>query len=146
MNDKRVPQHRIPKAYPACEECGAGMRTVYSSAYADGYYRRHLCRDTQCGATLYTLSPYDGTTPEMSRNPYKDRPLTLAEEYVRAQWWNEDVSAPINHEVPERMRAAIIKPEHTRSEVDVLLVKVFHALTSTIKELEKKEPSDANNP
>lgn len=140
-----VPPNRIPKIYPTCPECKTMMRTILSTPFADGYHRRHRCRDDACGKSMYTLTSYHDGTIMVGPTPFKDRPLTEAEYQQREQWWVEEYFAStseVTQEVPERMRLALNKAESERNEVDVLLVRACAAITATIQQMEGSDNGD----
>lgn len=102
-----IPKRKIPLFYPICPICQGGMSTIMSSPHADGYHRRHRCRNIMCDTTVYSLTPYDQGNPEMSHVPFKDRALTDAEVHDRLQWWKEEDK--LLEEVTDKIPSSFIR-------------------------------------
>lgn len=150
-----VPLSRIPKIHPLCMKCGKGVRTIMSQAYADGYHRRHACRDVLCGYKFYSLTPYNGRPAQISPLPFQDRPLSEAEESMRMQWWAEEVehSRVVAPQVTQqgnikddarlatikRIAMAILKPKEMRTHIDDFLVDMHSAIEEELKTLDKEK-------
>lgn len=140
MTDLLVPPSHIPRLYPLCPKCGSAAYTIVAQPFAEGYHRRHRCKDGGCGHQFFTLAPYNGSAAQMSAYAFKDRPLTDAEISEREQWWEqfifgryEDVAVPPH----ERMRLAFLKPEGARDEIDIFLVEMSNQISTALKEMEE---------
>lgn len=80
MNEKiSVPRSRIPKLTATCPRCGGPTGTLMSQAFADGYHRRHRCKNIHCDFKFYTLTSYYGGKAQVASLPFPDRELTEAE-------------------------------------------------------------------
>lgn len=118
-----VPKHKIRPVHPVCVRCQGPMHAVMATAYADGYFRRHVCNDAACDTSLYTLADYDSDKVKYSATPPKDRALTELELLKRDQWWEEDVTNVLLAEmmpwdIPKRMMEALRKKEEKCNELD----------------------------
>lgn len=143
MTNLLVPRSRIPKIVAACTVCGGETRSVMSQPFADGYHRRHICRNPVCDYKFYSLTPYDGRDAQASPLPFHDRPLSEAEVSQRMQWWEEEINkssvaipvaggdAPLPLEVTptiERMVRALAKPKEVRTHIDDFLVDMVDTI------------------
>ncbi|QIG66877.1 hypothetical protein EVB41_047 [Rhizobium phage RHph_TM3_14A] len=137
-----IPRSRIPKIHAMCPICESGHIGVQTAApYADGYYRRHKCKE--CGAAFHTLTPYDGGMPEVSAMPFKDRELSEYEAFQRAQWWKDEARKmdAVTFEVTllTRMTIALDKKDEQRSSIERYIVSMYHALERKVREMEDQQ-------
>lgn len=93
-----VPRHRIPKIKAPCIACLSNHVTiVLSLAHADGYMRRHKCRE--CKASFYTLADYERKGYKVQAHMFKDRALTPWEQKQRLDWEAEAVTREVTSDV-----------------------------------------------
>lgn len=123
-----VPKSRIPKVHPVCVKCSGPTKAVFGTAFAEGYHRRHVCCDSACGASLYSLASYESPVVQYMTKPFKDRALTELEMFKRDQWWDEEANYQVTTEVtpldvPARIREALGKEESKRNPIDQYLIK-----------------------
>lgn len=150
-NKIAVPRHRIPKLTAVCPICRTGTRTVMALPFAEGYHRRHICRDTECGHSFYTLAPYNGGTAKHSPQPFRDRPLTELETDERLGWWTEthaEVMVTQQGNIDpflQRIDEALGLKEEDRSPVDTLMVSIFTALKQKVAAMEQNAADETRN-
>lgn len=140
-----IPRTRIPKVVALCPSCGKGTKILTATPYAEGYHRRHRCRDIFCDHVFYTLATYDTGEVASSPLPFQDRALTEYEVELRARWWAEDadtyeVTTEVNR-VPllQRMASAIDKPEKERSPTDRFLVDCMNKVNIALADFEARQ-------
>lgn len=127
-----------------CPKCQTPVRTISSTAKAEGYERRHRCRSISCAYAFYTLAPYDNPFDELpikfSPLPFHDRPLTLIEENERLHWWEEadpeQVTFEGNARFLNRISIALGKQEGDRSDVEAFIMKVFMGLKQRVEAMD----------
>jgi hypothetical protein len=153
----RVPRTHIPKLNAVCTECGGACRTIMAEPFADGYHRRHKCRE--CDYCFYTLSPYEKGTPGVSPFPFKDRPLAEFEVARRVKWWTDAMTKHVapTFDMPvvtsqgkedttydpfiERIVLALDTPQEDRNEAETLIVQIYTALKQKVELID----AQANN-
>jgi len=138
MKHMLIPRSCIPKVLAMCVVCeSAKVATRVSMPFADGYYRRHQCRE--CGTVFHSLAPYDGSLAEVSMSPFKDRELSEYEAYQRLQYWKKDAerdNITLKVTMLSRIGLALSKPKEVRSDVENYIVAVYHALEKKVHEME----------
>lgn len=164
MTKFSVPKSRIPKLQALCPKCGASARSLMSQAYADGYQRRHACTRLSCGHKFYSLAPYNGGEAQVSTYPFRDRPLTEAEESLRMRWWAEEVensnaSLPsiveetITRKVTadtrlatiERMAIAVLTPEEERTHTEIFLADMHSVIEKELEQMDAQAQQEKEN-
>lgn len=157
-----IPRSRIPKISAICIKCGSGTRTAMSQPFADGYHRRHLCRNIKCDYSFYSLTPYNGREAKVAPLPFHDRPLSLAEENQRMKWWaeeveNSQVSMPVvttqGNDKPgvdpklatiKRIAIAILKPKEARTQTEEFLADMHSVIENELEQMDAQEKEENN--
>lgn len=145
-----VPRTMIPKINPLCPQCQSGTKTTMGTAFADGYHRRHVCQNVDCGYKFYTLTDYDGESYDTSPTAFRDRKLNDYEIALRKQWWEDYEKGNIRVQLPRevmppllvRMVNALNMDEAQRNPVDRFLVAGYQALLARVAGMEQQENSN----
>lgn len=147
MKDQKftIPRRKIPPFHPICPICNGGMKTIMSSPFADGYHRRHRCRNIHCDATLYSLASYHLPDVQVSHTPFKDRALTDDEMHERLQWWREEdelLERVTQYLAPQQflnqIQEAYSTPPDQRDEIKQFIVAACDAIQTELKNMASK--------